>query len=387
MPPDTTCLTAEMDSIVQTYQPFAVMWVDNTVCSSCYAEIAKDHVVAIGGNGFSDAMSNQLAPFFYSADESSTRIETAFAQFWCSQLSTANQSGRVVTQAGTENAAQNFNGQPRVFGVISTNDPDNENTVTGVLGPALQRGCGDKIAHTYFYAQNINTAAQQVSAGIAAMNTPTNPATSVLCLCDPVAPQFLYQGEADDNYWPENLIASNQLMDLDATSQNYNTGASCPTSNGCEYSLAFGLSPLSAQEPQGQDAAERVWQLEGMSGNMASIMGSTANADNYLKQFVMTASLIENAGPRLTPQIMQAAAPQMGFVGGGNTGHELLGFAPNDWHWTQDTRVVYWDNNVKSPYNGAAGTFCQVEGSRFNLGQFPAMSAGPPVPKTRPPSC
>jgi hypothetical protein len=116
-------------------------------------------------------------------------------------------------------------------------------------------------------------------------------------------------------------------------------------------------------------------------------MGSTANADQYLKQFVMTASLIENAGPTLTPRNMQAAAPQMGFVGGGTSGHELLGFAPGDWHWTQDARVVYWDNNVKSPYNGAAGTFCQIEGARYNLGQYPSISAGPPVPKSRPPSC
>ncbi|MHB8593296.1 MAG: hypothetical protein ACYDB3_03035, partial [Acidimicrobiales bacterium] len=252
---------------------------------------------------------------------------------------------------------------------------------------ALQKGCGDKITHTYFYSQNINTAAQQVSAGIAAMNTPTNPASAVLCLCDPVAPQFLYQGEADDNYWPENLVASDQLMDLDATSQNYNTGASCPTSNGCEYTQAFGLSPINPQQPPGQDTASRVWQMEGMSASLASTMGSTANADQYLKQFIMTASLIENAGPRLTPANMQAAAPRMGSIGGGTTGHALLGFAPGDWHWTQDVRVVYWDDNAKSSYNGVKGTFCPIEGSRFDLGQFPSLASGPPIPSPRPASC
>ena len=387
VPPDTTCLTAEMDSIVQTYHPYAVMWVNNTVCSTCYAEIAKDHVVAIGGSGFSDAMSNQLAPYFYSADESSTRLETAYAQYWCAQLSSVSVPSRVVTQAGTENPAQNFNGKPRVLGVISTNDPDNENTVTQVLGPALQKGCGDKITHTYFYSQNINTAAQQVSAGIAAMNTPTNPATTVVCLCDAVAPQFLYQGEADNNYWPENTVASNQLMDLDATSQNYETGAACPTSNGCEYTLAFGLSPLSPQDPQGQDPAQRVWQMEGMTAPLGSTMGSDANADTYLKQFVMFASLVENTGPGLTPARMQAAAPGMGRIGGGTSGHELLGFASGDWHWTQDTRVVFWDNNAKSGYNGVNGTFCAIEGSRFDLGQFPLLKGGPPIPSPRPASC
>lgn len=387
VPPDTTCLTAEMDSIVQTYHPLAVMWVNNTVCSACYAEIAKDHVVAIGGAGFSDAMANQLAPYFYSADESSTRVETAFAQWWCAQMSSANDQSRVVTQAGTQNPAQNFNGKPRVLGVISTNDPDNENTVTSVLGPAIQKGCGDKIAHTYFYAQNINTAAQQVSAGIAAMDTPSNPATDVLCLCDAVAPQFLYQGESDNNYWPENLVASNQLMDLDVTSQNYNTGAACPSSNGCEFEKAFGLSPIDSQPPPGQDPASAVWQLEGMTAPLGSTMGSTANADQYLLQFVMTAALIENAGPDLSPATMQAAAPRMGTVGGAKSGHQLLGFASSDWHWTQDVRVVFWDNNAKSGYDGQPGTYCPIEGARFNLGQFPVLNAGPPIPSPRPASC
>ncbi len=387
VPPDTTCLDAEMDSVVQKYHPFAVMWVNNTVCSACYAEIAKDKTVAVGGDGFSDQMSNAISPYFYSADQSSSRVETAFAQWWCNQMSSVNDPSRVVSQAGTQNAAQNFNGQQRRLGVISTNDPDNENTVTQVLEPALARDCGDKVWHTYFYSQNINTAAQQVSAGIAAMDTTTNPANVVLCMCDPVAPQFLYQGEADANYWPENVIANDQLMDLDNTSQNYDSGASCPTSNGCEYYDAFGLSPLEAQEPQGKDSATRVWQLEGETASLGSTMGSDADADTYLQQFLMLAGLIENTGPNLTPANMQARAPSMGMMGGGTSGHQLLGFASGDWHWTQDDRVVFWDVNAKSPYNGVAGTMCQVEGGRFNLGQFASQPGGPPIPKPRPSAC
>jgi hypothetical protein len=101
----------------------------------------------------------------------------------------------------------------------------------------------------------------------------------------------------------------------------------------------------------------------------------------------MMANLIENTGPDLTPANMQARAPDMGSVGGGTTGHQLLGFAPGDWHWTQDDRVVYWDENAVSPYNGVNGTFCQIEAARFNLGQFPAEPNGPPVPLNRPSTC
>src|SRR5207237_645188 len=200
------------------------------LCSACYQEIARRKVVAVGGVGFSDEFANSLVDpstggqLFYSAGESASRIETAFAQFYCNQLSSVNTPTRKVKWAETQNPAQNFNGQPRRLGVISTNDPDNENTVKNVLEPALARFCGDKIWHTYFYAQDINTAAQQVAAGIAAMDTPTDPANIVLCLCDPVAPAFLFEGEQDNNYYPENVIATDQSMDLDNTAQSYGPG-------------------------------------------------------------------------------------------------------------------------------------------------------------------
>src|SRR5438045_6942045 len=124
----------------------------------------------MGGDGFSDKFAHALEPYFYSGGESSTRVETGFAEWWCKNMTSVG-TGRKVQYALPNNPAQNFNGQPRRLGVISTNDPDNEDTVKQVLAPALAK-CGDKIWHTYFYDQNINTAAQQVEAGISAMDTP-----------------------------------------------------------------------------------------------------------------------------------------------------------------------------------------------------------------------
>ena len=136
VPPDTGCLLAEMDSIVQQYQPYAVAW-GTTLCSVCFARLAQDHTLALGGVGFSNAFAKANAPYFWTPSESSTNIEEGFARFWCNQLSSTN-SDRVVSFAEDKNPAQDFNGQKRVLGVISTNDPDNENTVTNVLVPALE---------------------------------------------------------------------------------------------------------------------------------------------------------------------------------------------------------------------------------------------------------
>lgn len=383
VPPNYQCLIPEFDQVVSTYHPYAVFW-DTTLCSACFAELARDGVVGFGGAGFSDAFSNANAPFFYSADQSSSRVETAFAQWWCASLSSKNDPSRKVAYGGKQNPAQNFNGKPRVLGVISTNDPDNENTVTGVLQPALNQYCGDGNSinvHHYFYSQDINTAAQQVEAGISAMDTSSDPATSVLCLCDPVAPAFLYEGEQQHNYYPENLIASDQGMDLDQVGQSYGatngnqSSLGCPSPQlGCEYDNAFGLSSVTSQQPQNQDAGTRVYDLGG--GHGAPPFASLTATYSYWNQYNMMFSLIENTGPDLNPAHMQAAAPSMGMRGGGTTGYPEVGFAKNDYHWIQDARIVYWNKSAPSSYNAKPGTYVEV-GPRVNLGGYPSQPGGP----------
>ncbi|HTZ10566.1 MAG TPA: hypothetical protein VMB72_15940, partial [Acidimicrobiales bacterium] len=318
VPPDTSCLLAEMDSVVQTYQPYAVAW-GTTLCSVCFARLAQDHTVALGGIGFSDAFARANAPYFWSPGESSTNIENAFARFWCGQLSSKD-SDRTVSFAQDKNPAQDFNGDKRVLGVISTNDPDNEDTVTDVLVPALRRDCGDGASiaqHHYFYSQDISTAAQQISAGISAMDTATDPATDVLCLCDPVAPELLYSGEQGHDYYPENLLADVQGMGVDPVAQNFESTATseslaCPDyQNGCEFDNAFGITSAAPLAPASRQAGAIVYRLGG--GRNLPEKPYVATGD--WEQWNMLASLIENTGPDLTPARMAAAAPSMGTIG------------------------------------------------------------------------
>src|SRR5205085_7181860 len=108
-------------------------------------------------------------------------------------------------------------------------------------------------------------------------------------------------------------------------------------------------------------------------------------ATSLAEQWVMMANLIENAGAQLDPITMHNRAPALGTVGGGASGNPLLGFVKQasgdiNYNQTLDARVVYWDRGGKSSYNGAAGTYVQIEGNRFDLGQYPQTPAGPPVP-------
>jgi hypothetical protein len=386
VPPDLQCLIPEMDRIVQTYHPYAVFW-ETTVCSQCFAELSRLHVVNFGGGGFSDAFHNDNAPYSYDGGESATRIQLQFADWWCHQMTSQGGTGRTAVFAGTQNPAENLRNSPRVLGVVSTNDPDNENTIQQVLYPALKRGCGETVTHDYFYAQDINTATQQSQTQEAKMNTPTNPATSIVCFCDPVAPQFGQNAYASDNYWPESILADNQTMDFDSNAQTYeDSGGSpslaCPSpSRGCPYDNTIGIGADDGQTSPANTAAVRVWNI---ASHNQPIPIAAATLAIVWNDYAMFASLLENAGPVLTPARMQAAAPQLGMRGGGTTGHALKGFAPGNWCWTQDVRVVYWDKHRTSPYNGKAGTYVQIEGGRFNLGQFPVMKEPPaPLPENR----
>jgi hypothetical protein len=385
VPPDTGCLLAEMDTIVQTYHPYAVEW-GTTLCSACFARLAQDHTIALGGVGFSSAFAQANAPYFWSPGESSTSIEEGFAKFWCNQLTSKN-TNRVVSFAEDKNAAQNFNGKKRVLGVISTNDPDNEDTVTNVLIPALNRDCGDAgtiAQHHYFYSQDISTAVQQINAGVSAMDTPTDPATDIVCLCDPVAPELLYSGEQQHNYYPENILADVQGMGVDAVAQNFE---STPTQQslacaswqaGCEFDNAFGITSAPSLLPFSQEAGPITYKL----GGGTNLPMKPYVATGAWEVLNMLASLIENTGPDLTPARMAAAAASMGTIGGGTSGHAEVGFSKGSYNWTIDAAVVYWSKSMPSPSDNLPGKFVDIEGTRFMPKSFPKLSE-PPIPKVR----
>jgi hypothetical protein len=377
VPPDKKCLIPEMDQLVASYHPYMVLW-NTTLCSECFAELAHDKTIAVGGIGFSDDFATANEPYYYSAGESSTKIEIAFAEFWCKQMSSKANPSRKVSFASHNNPTQDFNGKPRVLGVISTNDPDNESTVKKVLYKELDK-CGDTDhSHQYFYDQNINTAATQTQAGIAAMDTASNPATAVLCLCDSVAPQFLFQGEQNNNYWPENVLADVQGMGSDIAGQSYHGSLACPhNQNGCSFDDAVGIIDSEPMTVPAQMSGPKIYKLGGGQGDPPT---GAYNSTSLAKIWVMIANLLENTGPNLTPANTMARAPQLGAIGGGATGLPLLQFSQHNWNWTQDARVVYWNAARHSPYNNAAGTYVNIDNTRHKIGDYPTASGGPAAP-------
>lgn len=367
VPPETSCLLPEMAKMVAETKPYAVV-LQIPVCSACFTELARRGVVSVGAVGFSDALMNANAPHMYGLTMSSTKTQQAFAKFWCGQMTSKGGSGRAAVYAGAQNPAQDFRNKPRQLGVIASNDPDMQNTVRNVLYPALREGCGDGVdGHEYFYASDVSTASQQSQAGVARMNTAQNPATSVLCLCDVVAPQFVYGASANNNYWPEALVASERFMDEDAIAQSYDEGLACPeASRGCTFDGALGLGTQNEAVPQDQLSVVKVTKAGG--GSLP--MPATAAQDLW-DSMNQVMSLIQHTGPQLTADRMQAAAPRMGIIDGG-PGGSRRGYAPGDWSWVKDIRLTYWSKNKPSVSNGQPGRYFTFGGKRFLPNEIPS---------------
>jgi hypothetical protein len=206
-----------------------------------------------------------------------------------------------------------------------------------------------------------------------------------------VAPEFTYQGEENNNYWPENVIADVQGMGQDASAQPYDATFSCPSGNSstpCAFDDAVGVTNADTPENQDNDPGVRIWHDGGGSGALPGDsqgdLLSGVLATELCQEWVMMATLIENAGPDLEPWAMQKLALNIPAISGGN--HPVLQFSADDWHWTRSVRVVWWAPHRKSPYNGQAGTWVSwpSASSWFTLGSFPDEPAGPPgIPPAR----
>ena len=370
VPPDLQCLIPEMNRIVDEFKPYAVFF-QTTVCSACYAELARRKVVTFGGAGFSEEFRTALKPYNYDYGMSSTKISKLFAQWWCGSM-----AGKPAAYAGAQNPAQDFRKIKRQLGVVSTNDPDNKTVIQKVLYPELAK-CGESVnGHEYFYEQNIGTATTQSQAGTAKMNTQDNPATSVVCFCDPVAPQFSYNASTNNNYWPEVLFATNQAMDTDSTGQTYMGDLACPQrARGCAFDGALGLGQSERPRPSAEMGGIKVFKLS----SKAAVPLQPLIMELFWQNYNMIASLLQATGSQLTPPRMMAAAPTLGSRGGGTTGYSRRAFENGELSMTQDVLVSFWTKTKTSPFNDKIGGFSQAYGGkRFGLGQLP--SGDPAVP-------
>jgi hypothetical protein len=369
IPPDTPCLRNEMRQIAANQKPFAFKWL-SPLTSAPFDELSALGIVNVGGQMFTDDFANARRPYHWDVHMSGTRIADEFGELWCKEL-----SGKPAAYSGSpalDGTPGNTNGKTRVLGVIGTNDPENIK-MREELDRVLHT-CGDKVAHTYDASNDLSTAAAQKSASVANMRQAPE-STTVLCLCNPVGAEFVYNEMQNQSYYPEIVYAGTVYTDLDDSGQAFMSGSACPTGASCTFETAFGLHTAEPPEPVGKDRAQRVWAATGRQGSPPF-----AGAELDWDYWSMIGSLLQGAGPNLTPTNLEQGAFAAGMRGGGSTGHDLRGFKPGSHAWNQDAQLTYWMPTKTSPFNGKAGTFVPI-GPRLQVGQIPGQLAD--IPKKR----
>jgi hypothetical protein len=388
VPPNYVCLRGEMRDLVRDKKPFVVLW-PTILASPAFDELSALKVVNVGGQHFrNNPFSMQRRPYHWDATIPGDVAAKQVAEFYCKRLH--DKPAKWAGETGSDVRSQNpptddIRSKKRVLGVISTDDPENLNTIKSVLKPELAK-CGAKVAHEFYYAQDIARAEEQRRLGVAKMRENTNggESTSIMCFCDAVAPLFLYRTAQEQNYFPEHIVVGIGANDSDAVGQSYDFGSTlCPECH--QYENAFGLRSIGVGERFTNNAAVRLYKQ--MGGKKPIDWDKYKGAIGELDYYMLVANLIQGAGPNLTPANIEKGAFAQGSRGGAA---ELLdphfnkrGFKPGNYGWNNDMDIVYWSQTAMSESMGKKGAYVQIDGRRFESGEYPEGEPNIPQPKPR----
>ena len=370
LPPAPKCFRADMARLVETKDPFFVVW-NAPITSAAFDELSARKVLNAGGWQFSDRFTNDRRPYHWDVFMSGSRIAQHVAEYWCKRL-----AGRIPRFAGP--AVGKFDpARPRVLGVVAADDSANQQ-VLHELEDRVRR-CGGGVKATYSFQQDPDRAAEQINAGLDRMIEAG--VTTLVCLCDAATPYFIVAGCDSKNYHPEHFIPGTGLMDFDAAARLY-TNSTQWRKGPARNSGAFGIGSLPTLQPFASNDAVRVWRAAGNEGepyHMAIF--------DWL-YYDMIATLIQMAGPVLTPATVERGAFATGSYGGwkatgGNPYVPKAGFGPGDYTWIDDAREIVWSATTGSKLDGERGTYISPNGGRrYEAGQWPRTE---PTPGSVPP--
>lgn len=386
VPPNYTCLRGEMRDIVRDKKPFLVLW-PTILASPAFDELSALKVVNVGGQHFrNNPFSIQRRPYHWDVAIPGDVAAKHVAEWYCKRL--YNKKARWAGTTGGDPRSQNpptddIRNKTRVLGVISTDDPENLNTIKQVLKPELAK-CGATVSHEFYYAQDIARAEEQRRLGMQKMRE--NPeSTSIMCFCDGVAPVFLYRTAQEQAYFPEHIIVGVGANDTDAIAQAYDNGSTL--CNEChQYENAFGLRSVGALERFTNNDAVRLYKR--MNGTKPINWDQYKGALGDMNYYMLTGTLIQAAGPQLTPANVEKGAFAQGSRGGFadiNDPHiNRRGFKPGNYGWITDMDQVMWAQGVPSESMGnSKGTYVQLDGRRFEIGEYPEGELSIPDDKSQ----
>ena len=314
---------------------------------------AQNGIVSLGGPTQANQFFAGRRPFRWDVFPNGTETADWIAEYACKKLAGKNASnaGQLIHPSiGGRNT-------PRKFGVLTFDNGTGETRPNGERAKALIEKCTGQKVPLLFYESDINRAEEQTRATVAKLVE--EKVTTLICMCDPIAPVFLTNGLTRNNYFPEHMLSGAYLTDYDVLGRLYDPA---------QWAHAFGPSQLANPVPFEQSDAAKIWRASGRSGKPC------ASCNLITGYMTMIGSMIHNAGPNLNPlTIEKALVGNRSTVGGweasgGNPSQYLIKFGPEDYNAISDFREVYWDAAARSGIDGKNGAYVSMNGGRRYAG-------------------
>ncbi len=343
-------------------QPFIVCCTSDPAALDTFAQAG---IIAIGGPWNSDAFFSGRRPFRWDIFPDGNESVQWLGEYYCKKLAkgTATHAGRLIhpTIGGRDT--------PRRVGVISYDNGDGTTIPYTDELVSILEGCTGQKPAVSFYASDINRAQEQTRATVAKLID--EKVTTVICLCDPIAPVFSTQGMTQNNYFPEHLLSGMYLTDYDVLGRLYDQA---------QWVHAFGPSQLAEPGDFSNSNATRIWRASGRDGEPCA-------ACNLITGYMtLIGSMVHYAGPNLNPltieQNMVGAQVEGGgwAASGGNPFDYYIKFGPNDYNAISDFREVFWSPSQRSDIDGKNGRYVSLNGGRRYVGGELDGSFEIPVP-------
>lgn len=314
---------------------------------------ARNGIISLGAPHNEASFFNGRRPFRWDIFVDGSQSADIIAEYYCKKL-----AGGTATHAGAVIHASMPQGRqtPRKLGVLVPDNGNGSTVPNAKRVEALVEACSKTDVVVYTYASDINRATEQTRVIVGGLIS--NKVTTVVCMCDPIAPVFLTQGMTQNTYFPEHLMPGLGLLDFDKLGRLYDPA---------QWTHAFGPSHLTNAIPHEQSDATKIWRAAGNSGTPCQ------SCNLVTGYWVMIATMLQQAGPTLNPLTVERGLVGAGYArGGGDATQSLVKFGSNDYTAISDFREVYWDATARSAIDGGTGAYVPVDGGRrYQVGQVP----------------
>ena len=353
-PPDIPSCRAEVRQAIAEVDPFVVIWAAG-VYPGLYDEFSRNEIVSLGGWHVAEQFFTQRRPYRWDLNMDGTKAANYIAEYYCKKLAGDNptHAGQIVHPSiGTRTSVE------RKLGILTQETEFNVAAANQVRQRVAD--CAGEQVPLVTYESDIERAQEQSNANTAAMIDAG--VTTVVCMCDPIAPIFQTNTYTTQGYFPEHLVAGMGFMDNDNLARLYDQQ---------QWDNAFGISHLPEPVAEAEADAQKIWEATGRDGDRPCPCGLEAAYP------MIVGSMIHYAGPNLTPQnlergIFEAPATGGWERSGGDPTSALIKFEPGDYTAISDVREVYWDRTRPSSGDGQRGSYAMLyDGQRFLPGELP----------------